>query len=343
VLAQIATAESSGRTQTASVTPPLPVHTSPENYIPPSAFSSQPLPKGYTIADAGATGLGAFASQKYNRGDLILLETPHVQVTLRDDVKDKPAVVSAVNALPPAQKQQFLSLRNSFESDHRSGESAALIGIFQTNSIAMYDDESGIFLEASRFNHSCSPNARYSWNPFRRCLTIHALREIAIGEEIFVSYLAGRNVYGSTRSARQHRLMKYNFTCACAVCSLQGSDAMISDERRKEIAKIWESVPHFGPKQTKRRLLEIARAVHLLQDEGFHSDVDDFTNDAASICAYHSDWESAAYWARLTYETRVAEFGKDSKRAAEVRDVFLNPRSFDLAGTGPRQIFSVRV
>ena len=62
-------------------------------------------------------------------------------------------------------------------------------------------------------------------------------------------------------------------------------------------------------------------------EEGYAADYDDFTNDAAVICAHHSDWVSAKYWATKAYEMRVAEFGEDSFRAKEVKAMFLNPRS----------------
>ena len=65
------------------------------------------------------------------------------------------------------------------------------------------------------------------------------------------------------------------------------------------------------------------------------ADADDFTNEAAPTCAFHSDWLSSSYWAGLTYHTRVAEFGEDSPQAAEVRQQYLNPRTFRSAGLGP--------
>ena len=73
----------------------------------------------------------------------------------------------------------------------------------------------------------------------------------------------------------------------------------------------------------------------MLKEEGYLTAADEFTNDAVLICAYHSDWVSAKYWARLTYQGTVAEYGEDSTRAAEVRGQYLNPKSIPLAGLGP--------
>ena len=203
----------------------------------------------------------------------------------------------------------------------------------------MTDDTCGIFLQCSRFNHSCSPNARYSWNPEIKRLRIYALRDIARGEEILVSYLSSRNVYGSTRAERQARLQLRGFTYNCVVCTQP--ETVASDERRVRVKELWESIPYFPPNQSRQRLLAIARAIRLLKEEGYAADYDDFTNDAAWVCAYHSDWASAKYWAAETYRTRVAEFGEDSYRAKEVKEMFEDPKTAQMAGRGPRQTFSV--
>jgi hypothetical protein len=296
----------------------------------------------FRIANAAHKGLGAFAMQPLHRGDFILAESPLFTVRNDSGDIDQRAVLSAVNGLSPDLLQQYDSLKNVHDSTGRFAD--PLMGIFSTNSFAMDEDKAGIFVQASRFNHSCSPNARYSWNPEIKRFNIYALRDIAVGDEILVSYLSSRNVYGSTRAARQARLLpRYGFSCACVACALQGPAAAASDRRRTEVADLWEAVPSFPPNQTGKRLRAIARAIHLLQEEGYAADYDDFTNDAAWVCAYHSDWASAKYWATKTYETRVAEFGEDSYRAKEVKPVFLDPKSSLHAGTGKRQTFNVRL
>ena len=295
----------------------------------------------FSISNADGKGLGAFALYPLRRGDLILSESPLFTIPMRGGSGDEGVVSSAVNRLSPQNLQQYLSLMNAHNGSGKF--KSPLTGLFQTNSFTLDNDTAGIFIQASRFNHSCSPNARYSWNPEIKCFAIYALRDIAAGDEILVSYLSSRGVYGSTRAARQARLGRYAFSCTCVACALQGPAAAASDGRRTEVAKLWESVPYFQPNQTRERLLAITRAIHLLQEEGYSADYDDFTNDAAVICAFHSDWASAKYWATKTYETRVAEFGEDSYRAKEVKAMFLNPKSCTMAGKGPRQTFNVRL
>jgi len=84
-----------------------------------------------------------------------------------------------------------------------------------------------------------------------------------------------------------------------------------------------------------QRLRVVVEGIHLLKEEGYLADADDFANDAGIVCAYHSDWVSARYWAHFTYQTRVAEFGEDSPRASQVGGAYLNPKSIPMAGKGP--------
>ena len=306
------------------------------------ADGALPISYGYVVAEAGEKGLGAFAIQDFHRGDLILTDPPlflvdepnHSRiVTLRN-------IMIAVQKLSHAEKRAFVSLKNAHSGSKLVDN--PIIGIYYTNAFEA-GNRSAICVAASRFNHSCLPNARYSWHAASGRMRIYALREIAIGEEIFVSYLSGRRVYGSCHKDRQKELKRYIFTCACIACSLPSLEQAASDARRKEIARIWDSVPLYMPHQTADRLTAIIRAIRLLEEEGYPADADDFTNDAAAICACHGDWESVRYWATKTYETRVAEFGEDSHRAAEVKNSYLDLKKSPHAETQRKQIFTARL
>ena len=114
----------------------------------------------------------------------------------------------------------------------------------------------------------------------------------------------------------------------------------MSDARRQKATGLWEAIGQLNPNQGVQCLNFVVEGVRLLQEEGYLADADDFTNEAGPVCAYHSDWVSTSYWAALTYHTRVAEFGEDSPRAAEVRKLHLNAKSFAFAGLGPRKDLS---
>jgi hypothetical protein len=297
----------------------------------------------FVIAQSPGKGLGAFATRKLSRGDLIHSESPLFSTTSSIGFLDPIQLVKAFQSLSPEEKEQYLSLKNAFDQNGSGARRDPMFGIYTTNSFSIGDGREAVFIRASRFNHSCSPNARYSFNAAIGKIRIYALRHIDIGEEILVSYLASRGVYGSNRANRQKRLTGLGFTCVCSVCTLPQAEIEKSDERRREMNTLWNSVPNFTLLESVQRILAIVRALRLMQEEGYCADADDFTNDAAWVCAFHSDWKSAKYWATKTYETRVAEFGAESPRVEEVKRTYLNPKKFCLAGTGPRKVFVERI
>jgi hypothetical protein len=333
-IAHIAAAELAATTREAELggTQVLPIIT------PPVVDGVSSTHHRFAFREVESRGFGAFAIQEFHRGDLILTDQP---LFIVDNGREMINVISAFQSLSSNEKKEFFSLKNAHSGSQHFDN--PIIGTFQTNAFAISDTASAICMLASRFNHSCSPNARYSWHAASGRLRIYALREIAIGEEVYVSYISSRGVYGSRRKDRQDRLKSYGFICTCIICSLPISERKASDTRRAEIARIWESVPYYTPHQTADRLNAIVRAVHLLEEEGYAADKDDFTNDAATICACHADWESVQYWATKTYETRVAEFGEDSQRAADVRNVYLDLKRSPHAATQGKQKFTARL
>jgi hypothetical protein len=236
---------------------------------------------GYKIANAGDKGLGVFALQMFRRRDLIVAEAPLFSIP--EDRINFQSVATAVGGLSSEEVQKYVSLKNADPEGGHYGH--PFLGIFVTNAFPTDSDRGGIFLEVSRFNHSCLPNVRTSWDPDTNRMRVYALRDIAYGDEIFVSYIGSKILYGSSRAERQTRLMsRYMFTCACTACGLQGPVAVASDERRLQIKTLWDSVPNLRPQQTRDLLFAIMHTIRLLEKEGCAAD--DFTIDAAAVCDY---------------------------------------------------------
>ncbi|KAJ7176606.1 SET domain-containing protein [Mycena filopes] len=242
-------------------------------------------------------------------------------------------VHSAAERLSASALLQLLSLHSSYGGD-------ILVSTYRTNALP-----DGLCIVASRFNHSCLPNARYSFHTPTKSIRIFALTDIAPGEELRVSYLASRNVYGSTRAERQRRfLASFNFVCVCPACSLTGAALEASDARRREAAALWNGLTAHDPRLHGGRVVRDAvRGIRLLREEGYMADADDFARDAAAFCAMHSDWESAKYWAKLDYDTKCAEFGKDHEHARKAKVFCDDPRRYAQAGMYSGQKFPARV
>merc|ERR1712073_245996 len=60
------------------------------------------------------------------------------------------------------------------------------IRIFMANVIWMFGETQGLFLKISRINHSCRPNAHWTWDEAKKKLVVRSLRDLSAGEEICV-------------------------------------------------------------------------------------------------------------------------------------------------------------
>ena len=142
------------------------------------------------------------------------------------------------------------------------------------NSFAAGVDTSGIFMTASRINHSCLPNAHHCWNPTLEQLTVQAVRDIKQGEELEIAYI---DVACRPQDIRQGELNRYCFVCSCVACSDTpfGRD---SNKRRKKLMSLdedidmFDSMPFLSPINDMTGLLNTAREIYeTLIEEGYHS------------------------------------------------------------------------
>lgn len=120
-----------------------------------------------------------------------------------------------------------------------------------------------VFEVASRFNHSCVPNACFAWNEKLGVETIYAIKDISVGKEITLSYVDP--LYDG--SARMWELWHYGFECDCPACGdtrIEGSFAARSRDRRWRLREIDERY-YFDEKDKLRAKLE---AVGLMREEG---------------------------------------------------------------------------
>ncbi|KGQ02859.1 SET domain-containing protein 5 [Beauveria bassiana D1-5] len=129
---------------------------------------------------------------------------PTLDIKVRRDEPDHQVVddqiVSALKSLDRDRQRAFFSLHNAYGKSH-----SPFLGIARTNVLPVGSeaDEGGLFLEASRINHSCRHNVQNTWNENIRRLTIHALCDIEEGQEITISYLSRRMDYTERRRLLQ--------------------------------------------------------------------------------------------------------------------------------------------
>jgi hypothetical protein len=278
----------------------------------------------YTIQEIPGKGHGLVAATTIIKGTRILSESPLFRVPRGGSSKKylRNSISKKVAALREEQRQAFLSLHNSFED-----EDGPEIGRIRTNALPLGSNATtgGIFLDSSRINHSCNANAQNTWNEDLQKLTIHAIRDIAKGDEITIFYITARR----NRGARLHALQtNFRFTCSCSLCSLPLDQRKTSDERWDEIQRLDNSIGNgtgilSTPLQT---LHDVHKLLNLLDDEGFaDASVPRAYYDAFQIAITHGDIARARVFAERAASSRAILEGNDSPTVQKMESLARNP------------------
>ena len=247
----------------------------------------QPAPGDYYHVDSCSTkAQGCHACRPITRGTRILEEAPLFSVFLPSgntlDASNSEPLTQALGKLTKHDLDLFDELgpvtvnnlerfaRNAYEMPYEKGASES--------SEPPQQKQSGVFVNASRFKHSCLPNAFGTWNEHlgadaRGRLTIHAIRDIATGEEIFINYRTEDSP--KCRDDRKQELRDvYDFCCNCPACDAHAPNAAEKEINREWIREIIQArgtgddptIP--GPKQRYFEFMELQDLDHLLETEG---------------------------------------------------------------------------
>ncbi|KAG5643743.1 hypothetical protein DXG03_009677 [Asterophora parasitica] len=308
----------------------------PETFHPPC-----PAPL-YTF-EIGATendGLGMFALKDMPAGSLVLVEHPVMVAPYLLGIGVPLADVYAeiFGRLSPDLCDELMDLSNSME------DCDLLEGIVRTNALGIQLEvpdvpnpelttHRAVFLNTSRCNHSCGPNARWEWDTNTFSLYLTAVRPIRKGEEITIQYIACTQSR-KERHATLHSL--YNFTCACKYCALPSHDAIrTSDATRAALESFWRVLPPFeewcldpimAPDALIKRHFD---ALKMIKQEGLQVLDAEKHVDAIAMC-YGSlaDLELFTAWAGRAKDAKL----HDAKQTLVFAKWLSNPVSFPAWG-----------
>jgi hypothetical protein len=111
--------------------------------------------------------------------------------------------------------------------------------ILRSNALPIFDDpklRAGLFLTASRLNHSCIPNADHYYDIKSGYKPVFANRDIEAGEEITISYINHVN----PQVLRQMELKTRGFVCRCSACDLRHPDSRVHEQRLRSIRRLYQ-------------------------------------------------------------------------------------------------------
>lgn len=250
----------------------------------------------YEIRAVPGKGYGCFAKKVIEQGTRILADDPLLIVPIAE--YRLPDIEAAFQKLSLAHQALYFTLHSAhgqdpnnwpkhthssvepqercrIEEQHnaRVAEKASLISVFQTNCMEM-GMGAAVFPHAARFNHSCNPNACFTWNPAIRKETIHIMKDVKKNEQITLAYCDMTH----DKATRRWELKHYGFFCDCSACSGDDTEpetfAAKSASRRFRLMELDRDFKymrgpniHIGAKQLgfMEKLLEYAQ---LLNEEG---------------------------------------------------------------------------
>lgn len=287
----------------------------------------------YTVHTVPGKGQGAIASSSIPKGTRILAESPIFKVP-RDTTNCEfltQLIAKDLKALDKNTQRAFFTLHNA----SRGQDQNPVLGIARTNALPLGSgaEEGGIFLEASRFNHSCRHNAQNTWNANLNQLTIHVLKDIEEGEELTICYFDGFKTY----SERQTLLRdSFNFECTCGLCTSSPVQRQESDRRLREMAQLDELIG--GGLMIINTPLACLRKAYALWQLLDQEDIDTamlarLYYDAFQIAVAHGDQARASTFAGRAYTLRLILEGEDSPDTMKLKALMEYPHNHRLYGT----------
>ncbi|EGG01899.1 uncharacterized protein MELLADRAFT_110526 [Melampsora larici-populina 98AG31] len=192
-------------------------------------------------------GKGMIAKSRYNLGDLVITDHSIIAISVESlvwDRKDWGMIrKKMVDYLPIQTRAAFATMHAIGETEEIWIESAISRNGFE---FSIGEDEVPFFAvipEPARLNHDCRANAAFHFDESTLQVYMYAIRDIAPGEEVTISY---RDMKLS-REERRIELKHYGFECQCSLCSLPSHAVEVSDSRIRQIDELTAHLIDWSP------------------------------------------------------------------------------------------------
>ncbi|KAJ6555176.1 hypothetical protein DFH09DRAFT_1165719 [Mycena vulgaris] len=240
-----------------------------------------PLEPTYEIHATGNMGLGMFAKRALKAGDLVLSERPALVYPNRFRSTSEELEAAFGVALDEMRVQDRIAYRKLAKGPDRLSAAGDLIRIATANCFQLppnlpggpnkqwsVGDYRGVYLEASRINHSCSPNTVADFDFPTFSFVVRAVRDIKEGEEISTRYCG----LEAPKAYRRNLLHFCMDSCGCSVCTNPPDG---SDQRRMAIATYTPSTlaTHLSASidAPEKLLADMLQCVQMYVDEELQS------------------------------------------------------------------------
>ncbi|KAK1847243.1 lysine methyltransferase [Colletotrichum chrysophilum] len=200
----------------------------------------------FRTSPSGSKGRGIFATRQIPAGSLITNEAPIIFLDRNwvEDISSEEARTSlqalAIEKLPRTTRQTVEELyigtftkaleqkiwTNGYGVS--SGPAEVWPGLEDELDLGMI----AVHANISKINHSCRSNAASQWDWVLLAHRLWAVRDIAVGEEITISYF---DPIQTLRERQRYAKETLGFECACSHCQAAPKFAELSDDRINEI------------------------------------------------------------------------------------------------------------
>ncbi|CEI41784.1 hypothetical protein FVEN_g3769 [Fusarium venenatum] len=269
-------------------------------------------------------GKGLVALRQITMGTRILIERPILQTNNTPPALLEPIIARKLKALTKEKQRQFLSLHNNIPGKY------PFSGIMITNALPCGSGVNGggaVYPTISFINHGCLANTHHSWNETLGQETVHATRDIALGEEITIFY----DDVGPSAIRKPWLKENFGFDCNCSVCLLPPAELEKSDKRRERIQQLDNRIgdPVCMMSRPNVSLDNCRSLLQILEEEfvnGTTALVAKAYYDAFKIAIVHGDVARGAVFAERAYQVRLLCEGGDSPETQRLQSLAENPK-----------------
>ncbi|CZR65175.1 uncharacterized protein PAC_15075 [Phialocephala subalpina] len=184
------------------------------------------------IVPIDGRGFGTIATQEIKPYTLIFSESPVgiAQYNPLDRYQEQVSIAAAHSAMSFGQKAGFDSLHEGVRPFSTKEMRIWNANCFMYDSVGS-NSTSAVFLDMSRINHSCIPNAEYDANFSKNRMVLFSTQRIRAGEEVTINY-GHEYMLKAAEERNAHLRYIYGFTCTCKAC-VDPSFKSLSDKRRR--------------------------------------------------------------------------------------------------------------
>ena len=268
----------------------------------------------FAIAAIDGKGLGWVATCNLELGARIHAEAPLVvlapAVIGSTHAASSHKLVTLLDVLPGDARDRYFDL---VQNTARYGHTKTAEGVWRTNAMQMAADgtSEGLFLILARANHSCDNNAVYKWNSRLGQMTVHAVKRIAVGAEIAVSY--GFAGFALLREQRRQRLRDaFGFNCMCSKCALSGSALAASEARLSAMStelRFLSTIAEIARAEPSELLEQLEERYRITQEEA----AEGYYYGVETLLARFCNWADEAHRRLAELVWRQRQFANASQ------------------------------